>query len=146
MNNFKKAMRMRNTFTVLVLTSIIFFTLFSTSYAAVEWNFLKTYNIKAAPVDMAISKYGRWIFVLTKKGEVLIYSQDGALNGKIPVGSFIDGIKPGPSENLLLISSRKRKTVQVITFDFIQKINVTGSPFRGPPNVPVVIVVFADFQ
>ena len=137
---------MRNTFAVLVLIPMIVFTLFSPIHAAVEWGLLKTYNIEVTPLDIAISKYGRWVFVLTEKGEILIYSGDGALDGKIPVGNFIDGIKPGPTENILLLSSRKDKKVQVIAFDFIQKINVDGSPFRGPVDAPVVIAVFADFQ
>jgi hypothetical protein len=137
---------MRNTFAVLVLIPMIVFTLFSPIHAAVEWGLLKTYNIEVTPLDMAISKYGRWVFVLTEQGEILIYSRDGALNDKIHVGNFIDGIKPGPSENILLLSSRKGKTVQLIAFNFIQDIHVGGAPFRGPSDAPVVVAVFADFQ
>ena len=137
---------MKKTVSIMVLISVIVFILLTPIHAAVEWDLLKTFKIEVMPLDMAISKYGRWIFVLTEQAEILIYSSDGKLNGKIPVGNFIDGIKPGHSENILLLSSRKDKTVQTVGFDFIQDINVAGSPFRGPSDAPVVIDVFSDFQ
>ena len=137
---------MRSIYTVMVMIPVIIFTLFTPTHADVEWDLLKTYKIEGTPLDVVISKYGRWVFVLTEQGEVLIYSRNGTLDGKIPVGNSMDGIKPGPREDILLLSSRKGKTVKIITFDFIQEINVAGSPFRGPLDAPVVIAVFSDFQ
>ena len=137
---------MRSIYADMVMIPVIIFTLFTPTHADVEWDLLKTYKIEGTPLDVAISKYGRWVFVLTEQGEVLIYSRDGALDGKIPVGNSMDGLKPGPREDILLLSSRKGRTVKIIGFDFIQEINVAGSPFRGPPDAPVVIAVFSDFQ
>ena len=137
---------MRSIYAVMLLIPVIVCTLFAPTQAAVEWDLLKTYKIEGTPIDVAISKYGKWVFVLTQDVEILIYSRDGTLNGRIPVGNSIDGIKPGPRENILLLSSRKGKTVKIIAFDFIQEINVAGSPFRGPSDAPVVIAVFSDFQ
>lgn len=45
-----------------------------------------------------------------------------------------------------ILSSRTGSTVQLITLDFIQNINVTGSPFKGPADAPIAIAVFSDFQ
>jgi hypothetical protein len=38
------------------------------------------------------------------------------------------------------------KTVEIVTIDFIQNINVSGSPFKGPEDAAVVIAVFDDFE
>ena len=139
---------MRNIFAVMVLIPVIVFTWIIPIHADVEWEWglLKTYKIEGTPLDIAISKYGNWVFVLTEDGEILIYSPDSTLDGRILVGKSIDGIKPGPREDTLLLSSRKGKTIQIIAFDFIREINVAGSPFKGPSDAPVVIAVFSDFQ
>ena len=119
---------------------------FAPGHAVVEWDVAMILDIKEKPRDAAMSLNGRWIFVLTDKGEVLIYSLDGKLKDTIYVSESVEGIKVGPRENILLLTSRIEKTVQVITLDFIQKINVSGSPFKGTADAPVVVAVFTDFQ
>ncbi len=116
------------------------------SFAAVEWHVRKTLKIGKKPRDAVMSINGKWIYVLTDEGEILIYAPNGKIRDRISVGDSIDGIKAGPRENILLLTSRKDSTVQLITIDFIQNINVKGSPFKGPPDAPVVIVTFNDFQ
>ena len=95
---------------------------------------------------MAVSPDGRRIFVLTEAGELLIYALDGGLQDSIVIGKHIDQIEMGPKEDLLLLKSRKNRTVEILVMDFIQKINTSGSPFKGPADAPVVITVFSDFQ
>jgi len=58
----------------------------------------------------------------------------------------VDAIQAGPGEDILLLTSRKNRTVQVITVNFIRDINVSGSPFKGQADAPVVIAVFNDYQ
>ena len=116
------------------------------SYATVEWNVLQTLKIEKKPLDAAMSKNGKWIYVLTDSGEILIYESNGRLRDRIAVGDTIDGIKAGPREDILLLTSRKDATVKIITLDFVHKINLEGSPFKGPAGAPVVIVNFSDFQ
>jgi hypothetical protein len=137
---------MRNNFGLIVLILIVAFTFFTPAHANVEWDTIKTYNTEGMPMDVEISIDGKWVFILTEQSEILIYSQDGTLNGRIPVENSIDGIKPSPRGDILFLSSRKGKTVQIIAFDFIREINITGSPFRGPSDAAVVIAVFSDFQ
>ena len=112
----------------------------------VEWNVYKTMQLDATPIDVALTADGRRIFVLTEQGEVLIYSSTNKLEAKIDVGKHVDQIKLGPGGETLILRSGKNKTVELITLDFIQKINITGSPFKGPEGAPVVIAVFDDFQ
>jgi hypothetical protein len=137
---------MRSRLAVMVLIPVVIFTLIASTHAAVEWDLFKTYKVDGTPLDAAISLNGRWIFVLTDQSEIHIFSPDGTRKEKISVGDSIDGIKPGPRDDILLLSSRKDKTVQIITLDFIQDINIAGSPFKGPADAPVVIAVFTDFE
>ena len=115
------------------------------SFANVEWGLEHTFQMDQPPLDMAVSADGKHIFILTESG-IFVYSQDGKLEDKIDVGYPVDQIKIGPGGKQLFITSRKNKTVQAVTIDFIVDINVLGSPYRGPQDAPVVIAVFSDFQ
>jgi len=112
----------------------------------VEWNVYKSMQLDETPIDVALTADGRRIFVLTDKGQVLIYSSTDKMEAKIDVGKHVDQIKLGPRGETLILRSGKNKTVELVTLDFIQKINITGSPFKGPQDAPVVIAVFDDFQ
>lgn len=112
----------------------------------VELNVLKTLQLETTPIDMAISPDGRQIFVLNDQGEVVIYSPSANMEAKIDVGKLVDQIKLGPRAETLILKSSKNKTLQIVTLDFIQKIDVPGSPFKGPEDATVVIAVFDDFQ
>jgi DNA-binding beta-propeller fold protein YncE len=114
--------------------------------ATVEWEIVKTLKMDAVPIDMALTPDGKKLFVLTDKGNILIYSTGVTPTDKIEVGNHVDRIKIGPKGNVLILSSRQNKTVQIISLDYIQDINISGSPFKGPEDAPVVIAVFDDFQ
>ena len=130
----------------ILITTFIILTVFAHGQAEVEWTLHKTFKTQKPPRDMEASVNGKWVFILTEQGEILIYASNGALRDTIVVGDSIDGIKAGPREDILFLSSRKDSTVQLITLDFIQNINVSGSPFKGPADAPVAIAVFSDFQ
>lgn len=131
---------------ILSLSVLISTAVLSPCFAAVEWSVQKKLQMEAPPVDVAVSLNDRWVFVLNDRGEVLVFSSDGSLKEKIQVGRHIDQIKVGPRNDLLYLSSRKNKTVEIVEIDFIQNINTAGSPFKGPADAPVVIAVFTDFE
>jgi hypothetical protein len=133
---------------ILLLTMAIVLGAFTNSFASdnVEWNVYKTLQLEESPVDVAITPDGRRIFVLNDQGEIVIYSSAGKILAKIDVGKHVDQLKLGPRGDSLILSSGKKKTVEIVTIDFIQKIDVSGSPFKGPADAPVVIAVFDDFQ
>ncbi len=137
---------MKSKFAVFLMTLLLVLTWFAYSPATVEWDVVKTLKTEKTPLDAAISPDGKWIFVLTDEGEVLIYSPDGTLKDRIAVGDSVDGIKVGTRQDILLLTSRKDSTVQIITLDFVQDINVSGSPFKGQADAPVAIVNYSDFQ
>ncbi|MDJ0984211.1 MAG: hypothetical protein QNJ26_01615 [Desulfobacterales bacterium] len=111
-----------------------------------EWEVYQTLKLDASPIDVAITYDGRKIFILTDEGKVLIYSTSTRPEATIDVGKHVDQIKLGPRGDTLILGSGKNKTVQVISIDFIQQINTSGSPFKGSEEAPIVIAVFDDFQ
>jgi DNA-binding beta-propeller fold protein YncE len=114
--------------------------------ATVEITPQKTLKTDGVPVDVAVSPDGNLTFVLTDSGSVLIYDQTGNLKDTIEIGLHIDQIETGPRGERLFVTSRKNKTVEIITLDFIHEINTLGSPTKGPPEASIVIVAFSDFQ
>jgi len=118
----------------------------SASEATVESNVQRTLKLAVKPIDLAVSLNGHWLFVLTEKGSVQVYTPAGQLEGEIEVGPEVDGIRVGPREDVLLLTSRQEKTIQIVSLDFIRPIAVAGSPFKGPADAPVVIAVFSDFE
>ena len=137
---------MKSKFAIFLVTLVLLFTWLTSSPATVEWDVAGTLNLKEKARDAAMSLDGKWIFVLTEKGEILIYSSDGKLKDTISVGKSVEGIKAGPREDVLLLTSGKAKTIQIITLNFIQEINVSGSPFKGKAEAPVAVATFNDFE
>ena len=141
-------MKSKNLKWITILTSMMVLSAFSGIQASdkVEWEVHETLKLEAKPIDVAITYNGRKIFVLTDKGEILVYASGTTPEATIEVGKHVDQIRLGPRGDTLILSSGKNKTVEVITIDFIQTINISGSPFKGPEDAPVVIAVFDDFQ
>ena len=115
------------------------------AFASVEWDLERTFQMDQSPLDVAVSPDGKHMFVLTES-DIFVYSQDGKLEDKIDVGYPVDQMKIGPRGKRLFLTSTKDRTVQVVTIDFIVDINVSGSPYKGRQDAPVVIAVFSDFQ
>ncbi len=116
------------------------------SHAEVDWGIYKTLNMEAPPLDLAVSLNGKWIFVLSDQGDLLIFSSVGKLEDKIKIGNHVDQIEVGPREEIVLLKSKKNKTIQILALGFVKDINVSGSPMKGSENAPVTIIVFSDFQ
>jgi len=114
--------------------------------AKVEWRIDKTLKTGQPPLDVAVSPDGKSIFVLTADGSILIYDSNGKIEDTIKVGAHIDQIRVGPGGGQLYATSRQNQTVEVITLNFIRKINLTGAPSKGRNDAPVIVTVFSDFQ
>lgn len=134
---------MKKRFAVGLLAQLILLTLLNYSHAEVEWDVWKTFETEETPLDVAAT--ARLLFVLTDRGQVLIYLPNGKLIGKIPVGKSIDRIDTLPGGNALFLSSRIDKKITILSLDFVRQINTLG-PFKGAVEAPVVIAVFSDFQ
>jgi hypothetical protein len=128
-------------FSFLILTTV-----FTPCFAVVELSIQNKLQLDSTPVDIAVSLNDKWVLVLNNQGEVLVFSRDGVLKEKIRVGKQFDQIKVGPRDDLIYLSSRQNKTIEIVALDFIQNINIAGSPYKGPVDAPVVVVEFSDYQ
>ena len=114
--------------------------------ATVEWSRQQLLKTDGAPIDIAVSADGKFTFVLTDTGQVLIYSAQGQAEGTLDVGSNINGIESSPTGDRLFLLDRDSNGVQIVAVDYIKNINASGVPFKGPAGAPVVIALFSDFQ
>jgi protein-disulfide isomerase len=103
-------------------------------------------ELKSPPLDAAISLNGKWMYVLSGEGDLLVYSGDGRLSGRVAVNEPAGRIRVGPREDVVLLINPTKNAVRVLTLDFIKEINTEGSPFKGPKDAPVVITEFTEFQ
>ncbi|HHP7235249.1 MAG TPA: thioredoxin domain-containing protein [Desulfobacterales bacterium] len=118
----------------------------ATPAAVMDWNVIKTLKIKDDPIDLAFSTSRNQIYVLTAAGEILVYAADGSLVESIAVGNGFDQMRHIQGSDILFLTSRKDKTVKIIELEYVQEIDLSGSPSKGPENAPVKIAVFTDFQ
>lgn len=116
------------------------------AHAEVETEVIATLKLQNTPIDMEVSMNGQRIYVLDNQGQLLIYNPAGTLLNTVKVGADVDQIKIGPRDDVLFLSNPKDNSVQVLNLSFIHEIDIAGSPFKGPANAPVAIVVFSDFQ
>jgi hypothetical protein len=97
---------MKNKLAIFLLSTFIVLTVFTPCQAEVEWTLHRTFKTQQPPRDVETSVNGKWVFILTERGEILIYSSNGQLRDTIVVGDSIDEIKAGPREDILFLSSR----------------------------------------
>ena len=114
--------------------------------AEVDWEIVKILNLPAEPLDAFTSPGGRYIYVLTNAGQVIVYDANGNQKDAISVGKEIKALKAGVGdENILLLSPGNRQ-IQMAALSFVYDIPTVGDPVLGNPEAPVTVVVFSDFQ
>ena len=114
--------------------------------AEVEWRIVKDLRLETTPLDITPSTDGKLLYILTP-GEILIFSvSEGTISDRIPIDKDFDRIAPLPRPGFLTITSSTKKTLQVILFETIYKIDLTDLPFRGPQDALVTVAVFDDYQ
>ena len=114
--------------------------------ATLDWEITKQIKLEGAPLDVATSTDGRWIFALAP-GEVLVYSMiEGKVINRIPVDKIFDMLTHSEKDNTLVLGSRSGKTLKIIQLEVIHTIDISGLPFKGPEHAPVTIAVFGDYQ
>lgn len=110
--------------------------------SSVRW----TLDLPAAPVDVAATADGQWTFVLLENGELRIYGAAGELQGTLRVGEGAQRIAPSPNGEQVSVAYRGARQLRIFAVEFSYAIDVTGSPFKGPADAPIVIADYSDFQ
>jgi hypothetical protein len=132
--------------TVFFSTLAALFCLLPVCFAALDWNVVQMFNLKDSPLDVAFSTSRNKVFILTGAGQIQVYEPNGTLDETVDVGKGFDRLWHIQGSDVLLLSNREKKTVQIIELNFVEQIDISGSPFRGPENAPVVVAVFSDFE
>lgn len=130
-----------------LLLVTLFFLCFSTAVnAAVQKGISKKIITAAKPLDLAVSADGKKTFVLLEGGIIQVIGTDGSSQGTIKVSKSVVSIEASPNGETLLLADNDNSTVKVVALDFIVDINIAGSPFKGPPDAPIIIAEFSCFQ
>ena len=129
----------------IILTAFIF-CIGGLAQGAVEMQDTRTLSLGAAPIDMAISADGKYTFVLAKGGKVFVFDSTGTLTDTLKVSDSVVSIGTNASGDYLLLADSSAKTLDVVRLSFIVDIDVSGLPFKGPADAPVVIAEFSDYQ
>ncbi len=133
-------------YSLIALCLIITVMLTGVCNAAVYHTVKKRLKLESTPIDIKMSAGGSWLFVLTKDGDLRVYSYQGNFIGKFEVGKSFDQIEPGITDEEVYLKSKKKKTIQVIDVTFRHAIETQNSPFKGSADAPVTIVEYTDFE
>jgi len=102
--------------------------------------------LDAAPLDVMVSEDGRLIYVLTDDAHLEVYSREGTLRGKVAVPPGSRRITGLHEEDALLITNPDERALQFVRLNLEFTFNTAQSPAKGPPNAPVQLVLFTDFE
>lgn len=130
----------------LALMCMVFLPAVPDCTAQVDWTVMKTLELTVAIKDMKVSRNGQWIYVVTQKGNLRIYSSKGDMVDTIEVGDHVDRIEVGPSENTLYLQSNEKQNIRILDLTYVREIDISHSPFKGKAGAPVTIVYYTDFQ
>ena len=130
-----------------VIAAIVFISMLpSSGMAEVDLDILKTLKLNAIPLDADFASNHNYIYVLTDQGMILVFDPSGRQVDQMKVGKQFDQMRVVPGSDVVFLTSRKNKVVQIIQLGFVQQVNTSDSPFKGAENAPVVIAVFSEFQ
>lgn len=124
---------------------ISFFVLASPAVASTEWSLKRQLNLEAAPLDISSSSDGKLVYVLVP-GKILIYSvSENKVIDFLSVDKSADMLISG-RDNSFIVSNTAEKTLKVYQLETRQKIDITGLPYKGPGNAPILVAVYSDYQ
>ncbi len=137
---------MNKTLFLTIIAALFAIGIATPSYSAVDWETGFSLKTNTPPLDTAITRDGKWTFVLTEGGHINIYGHDGTLNDTIAVAPEIDHLAINGSGEELILTSKRTNSIQQLKVSFVAVINTDGAPSLGSPQAPVKIVLFSDFQ
>jgi len=130
-----------------VLLTVLIFCSSGLVKAEIERGDSRSIKLDAKPIDMTITADGKYTFVLAEGGQVLSYDNaSGELKGSLKVSESAMSIATSSGGEFLLLADSKNNTLEMVGISFVVDIDITGLPFKGPADAPVVVAVFSDYQ
>lgn len=112
----------------------------------VQWKQIGNLQLPSKPMDIAYSLDGHYAFILTSSKQILVYNQQGKLQGQIPVDEGVSAIDIAPLGQFLYLIDSKDNRLSTLSVDFVVDIDISASPVKGVKNAPVTVAVFSDFE
>ncbi len=112
----------------------------------VQWKQLSDLQLPVKPLDIAYSLDGNYAFILTSSKQILVYNQQGKLQGRIPVDEGVSAIDISPRGEFLYLVDSKDNRLSTLAVDFIVDIDTSYSPTKGAANALVTLAVYSDFE
>jgi thiol-disulfide isomerase/thioredoxin len=114
--------------------------------ADIDWRVIKQVSLNDPPIDITTSPDGSYVFILTS-GAILVYSRaDDKIVNRIPIDKAFDRISFSTSTNEFVLVNTTLKTIDFIKIYPISQVNMDGLAFVGPPNAPVTVAIFDNYQ
>lgn len=114
------------------------------AHASVEWTLKNQINLEASPIEMVSAADGKTVYVLVP-GKILVFSlAENRVVDFMPVDRKYDHFTVAGKGKSFLLSSSKDKSMSV--FEMKRTLDLSGLPYKGPPDAPVVVAVFSDYQ
>lgn len=130
----------------LLATQFLVATIHASSSSGVDSKTVTTWKLDAKPLGMVHTLDNQKVYILGGDSKVHVFSANGEKLGSIPVDQGVSAIDIEPRGARLYLINEKDNTFTSLAISFVTPIDITGSPFMGNADAPVVLAVFSDFQ
>jgi len=118
-----------------------------TTYAdSIDWQQISNWKLEVKPLAMVHTLDNQKVYILGDDHKVHVYTTQGVKLGSIPVDEGVTAIDIAPRGEMLYLINGENNSFTSLAISFVTPIDVTGAPFLGNENAPVVLAVFSDFQ
>lgn len=116
------------------------------AYAALEWQLDKPLELQQAPLASVSSSDGQRLYVLGAEGAIEVFTADGKRETVIELPFKAESLAISADGRRLFLREADKKELQVLKLQERYTIPQGNSPFMGPAEAAVSVVVFSDFQ
>lgn len=131
---------------ILLVPALLTMALASLGQAAVETETVKTFKATGGALDTTVSGDGKFFYVLSQKGIIEIFPTDGGAKEEIKIEGKADKLAVSENGDTLFLTDSAEGTTRLMSVDYVQTFDLAGSPYKGPENASVALVIFSDFQ
>jgi hypothetical protein len=137
-------MRLARKLSILLFALIV--SMSTLALAEVEKGDSRTLKLDAKPIDVAVTADGKYTFILAEGGKIFIMDSSGSITDSLDVSKSVVSIGTTPGGELLLLADSKANTIEMVRISFVMDIDISGLPFKGAADAPVVVAMFSDYQ